>query len=121
MALDKSVFAESLRTMPILELKALVDAMEKVFGSVGSRVPAKTAVVEKIAEKTSFDVTFVSIPMDKKIAAIKVIREVLNLGLKDAKDFVDTLPKPIVEGVSRDEAERIRVKLADISAVVNVI
>jgi len=123
MALDKSKFAESLATMPILELKALVDAMERVFGSVGSRVAAQStnAPTVAVAEKTSFDVMFNAIPVEKKIAAIKVIREVLTLGLKEAKDFVDSLPKAVLEGASKEEAEKMKAKLLEIGATVEIV
>lgn len=122
MAFEKSKFVESLETMPILELKALVDAFEKAFGSVGTRTAYKNSgtPTEKAAEKTSFDVLFTAVPADKKIAAIKLIREVLVLGLKEAKDFVDTLPKAILEGVSKDEAEKMKAKLLEIGATVEV-
>ena len=120
MALDKSAFAESLRTMPILELKALVDGIEKVFGSVGSRASVLTQVVEKAVEKTDFNITFTSTPSDKKIAAIKLVREILGLGLKEAKDFVDGLPKVLKEGISKDEAEKIKVRLTEIGGTVEI-
>ena len=71
-------------------------------------------------EKTDFTVTLVSFPADKKINTIKVVREVTNLGLKEAKDLVEAAPKPIKEGVPKDEAEAIRKKFEEAGAKVEI-
>ena len=77
---------------------------------------AAEAVVE---EKTEFDVILASVG-DKKINVIKVVRELTGLGLKEAKDLVDNAPKPVKEGVSKDEAEQIKAKLEEVGATVEL-
>jgi large subunit ribosomal protein L7/L12 len=78
--------------------------------------PAAAAVAE---EKTEFDVILQS-SGDKKIQVIKVVRELTNLGLKEAKDLVDQAPKPVKEGVPREEAESIKAKLVEAGATVEI-
>jgi large subunit ribosomal protein L7/L12 len=73
-----------------------------------------------VEEKTDFTVTLASFPADKKINIIKVVREVTNLGLKEAKDLVEAAPKPIKEGIPKDEAESIRKKFEEAGAKVEI-
>ena len=71
-------------------------------------------------EKTEFNVTLISFPAEKKINIIKVVREVTSLGLKEAKDLVEAVPKPIKEGVSKEESEAIRKKFDEVGAKVEI-
>ncbi len=119
---------QAIENMTVLELSELVKAMEERFG-VSAAAPvafaaapvggAAEAVVE---EKTEFDVIHVILASvgDKKINVIKVVRELTGLGLKEAKDLVDNAPKPVKEGVSKDEAEQIKAKLEEVGATVEL-
>ena len=71
-------------------------------------------------EQTEFDVVLTGVPADKKIQVIKVVREITGLGLKEAKDLVESAPKAIKEGASKEEAETIKKKLQDVAATVEV-
>jgi large subunit ribosomal protein L7/L12 len=71
-------------------------------------------------EKTEFTVVLGTAPADKKIQVIKVVREITGLGLKEAKDLVEAAPKPVKEGVSKEESETIKKKLQDVGATVEV-
>jgi len=102
--------------MNVLELAELVKAIEEKFG-VSAAMPvgvaagsAPAAAAAEVEEKTEFDVILTS-PGDKKIQVLKVIREITGLGLKEAKDLVDNAPKPIKEGVKKEEAEEIKKKI----------
>jgi len=81
--------------------------------------PAAAAAAPEAEEKTEFDVILTAVG-DKKINVIKVVREVTNLGLKEAKELVDTAPKPVKEGVSKQEAEEIKKKFEAAGATVEV-
>ena len=120
---------KSIEDMSVLQLSQLIKALEDKFGvsaamaapvaaAAGSGAPAADAA--KAEEKTQFDVILASFPADKKINIIKVVREVTSLGLKEAKDLVEGAPKPLKEGVSKDEAESIKKKFADAGATVEV-
>jgi len=87
---------------------------------LGGGAAAAAGEAEKKEEKTQFDVILASFAADKKINIIKVVREVTNLGLKEAKDLVEGAPKALKEGVSKEEAETIKKKFADAGAVVEV-
>ncbi len=102
---------DKLEKMTALELSELVKAIEEKFDVTAAAPtmvagPAAGAAVEE-EEKSEFDVILLS-PGDKKIAVIKVIREITGLGLKEAKALVDNLPGKIKEGVAKDEAEKIK-------------
>jgi len=81
---------------------------------------APAAAAEEKEEKTAFDVILEDAPKDKKIAILKVVREVTGLGLKEAKDVVDATPKTVKEGASKDDAETIKKKLEEAGAKVTV-
>ena len=102
---------EAIKGMTVLELAELVKAFEEEFG-VSAAAPAAE-------EKTEFDVILTSAG-DKKINVIKVVREITSLGLKEAKDLVDGAPKPVKEGVSKEEAEAIKAKLTEAGATVEL-
>ncbi len=109
---------QAIKEMTVLELAELVKALEEEFGvSAAAPVavaaaPAAGAAAPAEEEKTSFDVILASAG-DKKIQVIKVVREITGLGLKEAKDLVDSAPKPIKEGVDKDEAEEIKSKIEE--------
>jgi large subunit ribosomal protein L7/L12 len=120
---------KSIEDMSVLQLSQLIKALEDKFGvsaamaapvaaAAGSAAPAAGAAPAE--EKTQFDVILASFPADKKINIIKVVREVTSLGLKEAKDLVEGAPKPLKEGVSKEEADSIKKKFADAGATVEV-
>jgi large subunit ribosomal protein L7/L12 len=114
----------AVETMTVLELASLVKAMEEKFG-VSAAAPVAmaagpAAVAEVVEEKTEFDVVLKDAGAEK-IKVIKVVREVISgLGLKEAKDLVEAAPKTIKEAVSKDEAEKIKAKFAEVGAVVEI-
>jgi large subunit ribosomal protein L7/L12 len=125
MALTKEQLISEIETMTVKDLADLVKELETKFG-VSAAAPmmmaagAGAAAAAPAEEKTEFDVILAVVPADKKIGAIKVVREITGLGLKEAKDLVDGAPKPIKEGVSKDEAASIKKKLEDAGSTVQV-
>ena len=123
--MTKEDIMQAIENMTVLELAELVKALEEKFGvsaaaPVAMAMPvAGGAAAEAEEEKTEFDVVLVSAG-EKKIGVIKVVRELTNLGLKEAKELVDSAPKPIKEGVSKQEAEDIKAKLEEAGAGVEV-
>ena len=117
---------DALEKMTVLELAELVKGMEEKFG-VTAAAPvvqaAGTAQVataeEKTEEKTEFDVVLSSVG-EKKIQVIKVVRAVTDLGLKEAKELVDSAPKPIKTAVSKEAADEIKTKLEEVGAAVEI-
>ena len=116
-------FISVIEKMSVLELNDLVKALEEKFGVsaaaavAAAPVAAAAAVVE---EKTEFDVILKDAGAEK-IKVIKVVREVIaGLGLKEAKDLVEGTPKTIKEGASKEEAEKIKAKFAEVGAVVEI-
>jgi large subunit ribosomal protein L7/L12 len=117
----------AIEEMTVLELNTLVKALEEKFG-VSAAAPmmaaapaagAAAAGGEAAEEKTEFDVVLLGAG-DKKIAVIKVVRELTGLGLKEAKDLVEGAPKPVKEGVAKEEAEEVKGKLEEAGAQVEV-
>jgi large subunit ribosomal protein L7/L12 len=111
--------------MTVLELSELVKEMEEKFGvsaaapvAVAAAVPGETGGGQA-EEKTEFDVILTTFG-DKKIQVIKEVRAITGLGLKDAKTLVDEVPKPVKEGISKDEAEKIKSQLEDAGAQVEI-
>ena len=111
MAATREDVIEFLKNMTLLEASQLVKELEETFG-----VSEAAAAAE---EKTEFDV-ILQAAGGNKINVIKVVREITALGLKEAKDLVESAPKAVKEGVSKEEAEAIRTKLADAGATVEV-
>jgi len=114
------------KEMSVLELSELVKAFEEEFGvtaaapvAMPAAAPAGAGEGEAAEEKTEFDVVLTSAG-EKKINVIKVVREITNLGLKDAKALVDEAPKPVKEGIGKDEAEEIKKKLEEAGASVEL-
>ena len=113
---------EALKELSVLELNELVQACEAEFGvsaAAGVVVAAAAGPVEEVEEKTEFDVVLKSFGA-KKLDVIKVIREITGLGLKEAKDLVESAPKTIKEGVSKEDAEALKAKIAATGAEVEV-
>ena len=113
---------EEIKSLTILELADLVKAVEEEFG-VSAAAPVGVAVAAAPAaaaeEKTEFDVILASFGSNK-LGVIKVVRELTGLGLKDAKDLVEGAPKPIKEGASKEEAEKIKATLVEAGAEVEI-
>ena len=129
MAATREDVIEYLKGMSLLEASQLVKELEEVFGvsAAAATVAAAPAgfaagggeAAAPAEEKTEFDVVLQAAG-GNKINVIKVVREVTALGLKEAKDLVEAAPKAVKEGVSKEEAETIRQKLADAGATVEV-
>jgi len=118
---------EIVKGMTVLELAELVKKFEEEFG-VSAAAPvavaapaagAAGAAAPAAEEKTEFNVILKDVGSNK-IQVIKVVRELTGLGLKEAKDLVDNAPKPLKEGVSKEEAEQIKAKLAEAGATVEI-
>ena len=113
---------EEIDSLTVVELADLVKAIEEKYGvsAVAAAAPAAGAVAGAAAEeKTSFDVVLTDAG-DQKIKVIKVVRDATGLGLKEAKDLVDGAPKTVKEGVSKEEAEDLKAKFAEVGAVVEL-
>ena len=114
---------KSIEEMSVLELSNLVKALEEKFGVSASVPMAAVAAAAPAApaaeEKTTFTVVLAAVG-DKKIQVIKEIRTITSLGLKEAKDLVDSAPKPVKENVSKEEAQEIKKKLEDQGATVEL-
>jgi len=113
---------QAIKEMSVLDLNELVKACEEEFGvSAAATVVAGGAVAGGAAgeEKTEFDVVLANAG-DNKIKVIKAVREITGLGLKEAKEIVDGAPKTLKEGVSKEEAEDMKAKLAEVGATVEV-
>ncbi len=115
---------DAIKSMTLLEIKELVDAMKEEFGVTGAiavaggAAPAAAAAAEE--EKTEFDVILKDAGSEK-IKVIKVVREVVSgLGLKEAKEIVESAPKTIKEGVSKEEAEKIAEQFKAVGATVEI-
>ena len=125
MALSNQEIVDALKEKSLLEASELVKLIEETFGvsAAAAAVAAPAAATAEAApaaeEKTEFDV-ILQAAGGNKINVIKVVREITALGLKEAKDLVEAAPKAVKEGVSKEEAEAIRAKLADAGATVEV-
>ena len=120
--MTKEQIIEAIKGMTVLELNELVKACEEEFG-VSAAAPVMVAggaaAAAPVEEKTEFDVVLVSVGAEK-IKVIKVVRELTGLGLKEAKDLVDSAPKTLKEGISKGEADEIKAKLTEVGASVEV-
>jgi len=125
--LTKEQFFEHLDNLTVLELADYIKEFEERYGvSAAAAVPmavagaaAPQAEAQAEEEKTEFTVVLKEIG-DKKINVIKTVREVTSLGLKEAKDLVDGAPKPVKEGISKEEAEEIKKKFEEVGATVEL-
>ena len=125
MASEKTLqILEEIKGLTILEMNDLVKGLEEAFGVTAAPVAvaggaAAGAAAPAEEEKTEFDVILASFGA-KKLDVIKAVREITGLGLKDAKDLVEAAPKPIKEGISKDEAENIKKALEAAGATVEI-
>jgi large subunit ribosomal protein L7/L12 len=119
--MSKEQIIEAIKEMTVLELNDLVKAIEEEFGVTAAAPVAVGAVAGGAAEEeqSEFDVVLTSAGASK-INVIKAVREITGLGLKEAKALVDEAPKPIKEGVAKEEAEEVKAKLEEAGASVEV-
>jgi large subunit ribosomal protein L7/L12 len=126
--LNQQQVIDYIKGITVLELSQLVKALESELGvsaaaAVPMAMPGMTAggggAAAPVEEKTEFNVTLTEIGAEK-IKVIKVVREVTNLGLKEAKDLVESAPKPIKEGITKDESEAIKKKFEEVGAKVSI-
>ncbi|SDB51687.1 large subunit ribosomal protein L7/L12 [Ruminococcaceae bacterium FB2012] len=114
-------FVEDIKTLSVLELAELVDAIQEEFGVTAAvaAAPAAGAGAAAAEEKTEFDVVLASFG-DAKMGVIKAVKEITGLGLKESKELVEGAPKAIKEGVSKAEAEELKAKLEAAGATVEL-
>jgi large subunit ribosomal protein L7/L12 len=127
--LGKDEILDAISNMTVLELSELVKAVEDKFGVTAAAPMAMAAApaaggdgagaAAATEEKTEFDAVLTDVGANK-ILVIKAVRELTGLGLKEAKDLVDAAPKPVREGVTKDEAEEVKTKLSEAGATVEV-
>lgn len=123
---------EKLKSLTLLEASELVKQIEEAFG-VSAAAPAggmmmmapgagggAAAAAEPEEEKTEFDVVLEDVPADKKIAILKVVRAITGLGLKEAKDLVESAPKAVKEATGKDDAENVKKQLEEAGAKVSI-
>ncbi len=129
MSVTKEDVVQFIENMTVLELSEFIKVLEDKFGvsaampmmaaqAGGQAAPAQEAA--PVEEQTEFNVILTGYEAEKKIQVIKVVRAITSLGLKEAKDLVEGAPKPVKEGVSKDEAANIKKQLEEVSAQVKV-
>jgi len=126
MAATKEEILEAIASMTVLEVSELVKAMEEKFG-VSAAAPVAVAAVAAgpapaaaAEEQTEFNVVLKAFDESKKIAVIKEVRAVTGLGLKEAKDLVEAAPKPLKEGVSKEDAAKIKEQISAAGGTVEI-
>ena len=122
MASEKTMkFIEDIKALTVLELAELVDAIQEEFGVTAAvaAAPAAGAGAAAAEEKTEFDVVMTSCG-DSKMNVIKAVKDVLGLGLKESKEFVEGLPKTVKEGASKADAEELKTKLEAAGATIEI-
>lgn len=128
MAISREEVISFIENMTVLELSEFVKELEDKFGvqaampmmAAGPGAGAAAPAAEAAEEKTEFNVTLTGYEADKKIQVIKVVRAITGLGLKEAKDLVEGVPKAVKEAVSKDEAASIKKQLEEVSGQVKV-
>ena len=129
MAVTREEVITYIETMTVLDLSEFIKVLEEKFGvqaamqmmSAGAAGGAAAAApAEPVEEQTEFNVVLTGYEADKKIQVIKVVRAVTSLGLKEAKDLVEGVPKAVKEGVSKQEAENVKKQLEEVSGQVKV-
>lgn len=125
--LSQEELIKAIEGMSVLDLAELVKGLEARFGvtaaapvAVVAAPAASGGAAAPAEEKTAFDVVLAAVPADKKIQIIKVVRELTNLGLKEAKDLVEGAPKPVKTGVAKEEADTMKKKLEESGAKVEI-
>ena len=114
--MTKEELIEAIEKMTVLELADLVKALEDKFGVTAAVPVAAVAAAAPAEEKTEFDVNLTGFDAKKKISVIKVVREVMQLGLKESKEFVEASekePKPVKEGLPKKDAEELKKKIEE--------
>ena len=118
---------EDLKMLTLLEASELVTKIEETFGvdasasfGGGMVMSAAPAAAEEVEEKTDFDVILEEVPKAKKIAILKIVRSITGLGLKEAKELVESAPKQIQDGVAKDAAEDIKKQIEDAGGTVSL-
>ena len=126
MALNKDEILDAIANLTVIELKDLLDAFEEKFGvtaaapvAVAAAGGGAAAAAPAEEEKDEFDVVLTAAG-DKKIQVIKEVRALTNLGLKEAKDLVDSAPKPVLEKASKEDAEKAKAQLEEAGATVEL-
>ena len=122
MAAEKiTALIEEVKALTVLELSELVHALEEEFGvsAAAMAAPAAGAAAAVVEEKTEFDVVLAEVGAEK-IKVIKAVREITGLGLAEAKAVVESAPKALKEGVSKDDAEELKKKLEEVGAKVEI-
>lgn len=118
---------EQLKMLTLLEASELITKIEDTFGVDASAVSGNTMVmatttsIEEIDEKTEFNIMLDEVPADKKIAILKVVRGLTGLGLKEAKELVESAPKQVQEGIGKDAAEDAKKQLENAGAKVSLV
>ena len=117
---------EELKTLTLLEASELVTTIEETFGvdasaaGGGGMVMATAAPIEDVEEKTEFDISLDEVPADKKISILKIVRGITGLGLKEAKELVESAPKVIQEGIAKDAAESAKKQIEEAGGKVSL-
>jgi large subunit ribosomal protein L7/L12 len=122
MALNKEEILDSIANMSVMDVVDLIEAMEEKFGvsaAVAVAAAAPAAAAEPVEEQTEFDVHMTSFGASK-VPVIKVVRAITSLGLKEAKDLVESAPTNIKDGVTKDEAEDLKKQLEEAGASVEI-
>jgi large subunit ribosomal protein L7/L12 len=128
MSISREEVVQFIENMTVLELSEFVKELEDKFGvqaampmmATGPGAGAVAPAAEAVEEKTEFNVTLTGYEAEKKIQVIKVVRAITGLGLKEAKDLVEGVPKAVKEAVSKDEAANIKKQLEEVSGQVKV-
>ncbi|WP_017653823.1 50S ribosomal protein L7/L12 [Fortiea contorta] len=120
---------EQLKSLSLLEAAELVKQIEEAFGVSAAApaggmmmmaAPGAAAPAEEVVEQTEFNVILESVPADKKIAVLKIVRELTGLGLKEAKDMVEAAPKAVKEGIAKDAAEDAKKRIEEAGGKVTI-
>ncbi|MBW4560368.1 MAG: 50S ribosomal protein L7/L12 [Mojavia pulchra JT2-VF2] len=120
---------DQLKSLTLLEAAELVKQIEDAFGVSAAApaggmmmmaAPGAAAAAEPVEEKTEFDVILESVPADKKIAVLKIVREITGLGLKEAKDLVEAAPKAVKEAIAKDAAEDAKKRIEEAGGKVTI-
>jgi large subunit ribosomal protein L7/L12 len=118
---------ENLKTLTLLEAAELIKKIEETFGvdasasfGGGMVMAVAPAAVEEVEEQTEFDVILKEVPADKKIAILKVVRSITGLGLKEAKELVESAPKSVREGITKEAAEDVKKQIEAVGGKVEL-
>ena len=124
---DIKAIAEELVNLTVKEVKELADVLKEEYGiepaaaAVAVAAPAAGGAAAAAEEKTSFDVILKGVPdQTKKLGVVKAVKDMASLGLKESKELVDNAPKPVKEGVSKDEAESLKKPLEEAGAAIEI-